>query len=317
MKGVSKFAMGVLALLTVSAGARRALACGACECEEQPLPIVGLIREVPLNLALPLRVLADEGAPRLERVSDGRTVGATVEKDAQAAVWYLKVDQDLDPGVDYRIVRDSGVEAAFTTGTVRDLGVPTLGEVSSKTGGNAGLCDVETGGLLQISGAHDDNSQFAVWLELELTVRGETVRRYTDYHFGVVTLGRSASGCFGTRELPAIESGQAYPGRVRLHDVADHASDWFSFVLMPGAEAPAGCGAPAGVGGSGGTNSQPDQPPSDNAGSPPQQDEHPDAAAARTSKGCGCAVADRRGGSGTEAVILVSALLAFRRRSRR
>jgi MYXO-CTERM domain-containing protein len=309
----------LLALAALCGWSRTAAACGACECQTEPRSIVNLIRSVPLNLEIPLRVVAQgEAAPRLERVSDGLPAPATVDLDAGGTVWWLKVDEDLKPNTEYRIVGGSG--AQFTTGTARDEQAPTLGGVSAMAGGNAGLCDVQVGGKLTLSGANDDNEQFAVWLELEIDVASTAQHIYLDYDSGSIRLGHSAMGCFGPSEVTGIAPDQGYPGRIRLHDAAGHASDWQTFAINVAAEEPGGCGTPSGSAGVAGMSPTLEEPTS--AGGA-DNDDSPGAAAAssgsktlRTSKGCGCALGAERG-SGLGGAGLLTLLLAFAARRRR
>ncbi|HKY38394.1 MAG TPA: hypothetical protein VJN18_20765 [Polyangiaceae bacterium] len=124
-------------------------ACGSCNCDDQPRPILNLIRGIPLNLEIPLRVLSEsETAPWLE-LTDGTNVPATVQRRTGANVWWLKVDEDLKPNTDYFIARDTGREAGFTTGNARDEEPPTLEGISVEGGGNEALCSNSVGGILQ------------------------------------------------------------------------------------------------------------------------------------------------------------------------
>ncbi len=301
-------ATGLLVALVLSAWGRPAAACGACVCDDQPRAIINLIRDVPLNLEVPLRAFdAAQAPPRLERVADGMVVPATVTRDPSGAVaWWLKVDQDLEPNTEYRL----DAVGQFTTGTTRDEQAPTFDEVGASAGGNGGLCDLEAGGQLTLSGANDGNAGFAVWVELEVEVNRGAQRVYTDYQFGSIRLGHSAMGCFGPTELAGISADQDYPGRVRLHDAAGNVSDWKTFVFTPTAEAPGGCGTPSGIAGAAGMGSGGNVANGAAAGS---ADADPD----RMSKGCGCALgAERQLGHGASALGLAS-LLLFGRRPRR
>ena len=316
---VGRLAAGLFATLASCVWARPAAACGACECAHEARPILNLIRDVPLNLELPLRVLsADEAPPRVERVADGTLAPATVEKDANGAnVWWLKVEQDLEPNREYRIMRDTGVDAQFTTGATRDVQAPTLEAASTLPGGNAALCDSEAGGQLTLTGATDDNQQFAVWVELEIDVGKQTQHRYLDYRFGNIGLGHSAMGCFGPSELSGIAAGQSYPGRVRLHDAGGNIGDWQSFVLPIAAEEMGGCGTPGGVAGGAGSSGQPTDPTEAGSGSePPHGAGAPSSGSdgELTSRGCGCALAAGSGADGGAWALGFATLLLLGRR---
>ena len=305
-----------LALATLAGSPTTASACGACVCEtSEPRNIINLIRGVALNLHVPLPVIEPgEDPPELVRVSDGMPVPATVELDDAGSVWWLKVDEDLQPNTEYRTTG-----AQFMTGTARDAQAPTLGEVTATPGGNGALCDVQVGDQLTLSDANDAGDNFAVWLEVELDVAGTAQRLYLPYEFGPIGLGQSQMSCFGTRELSGIAAGQGYPGRVRLHDAAGNLSDWRSFVLDMAEEAPGGCGTPVVSAGAAGM-----PPMNPDPGTAAASGEAPNGTAAassgsdaeRTSKGCGCALGAEQRGAGTSAVTLALTLLLAARRRR-
>lgn len=286
------------------------MACGACLCDEQGLPILNLIRDLPLNLSIPLSELSEaEAAPHLERVADDMIVPATVKHVAGGA-WLLLVDEDLEPNTEYRVVREAGVEAQFTTGTARDTQRPVLGEVTGVPGGNADLCDRSVGGQVKLTGA-DDGATFNVWVELEIDVNGTATILFTDYS-QEIRLGHSAMGCLGRKELPELGDGAGYPARVRLHDAAGNVSDWGTFIFRVVAEEPAGCGTPLPVAGTnsvagGGASNTGGTGATDAIGgtnSPPEDD------ATRTSKGCGCALGERHRDSFAGSALLACVLAA-------
>jgi hypothetical protein len=304
----------VLSLLASSVYSRPAAACGACVCGEEPRPILNLIRDLPLNLVIPLRVLDEaETAPHLERVADDVPVPARVER--MAGVWLLSVEQDLEPNSDYRVVRDAGVEAQFTTGSARDTQRPTLASVTSTAGGNGDLCEASVGGQVHLKGA-DDGAAFNVWVEVEVDING-TATLLSLYYDQDLQLGHSVMGCLGPNELPALDDGAQYPSRVRLRDAAGNTGDWQTFILDVVAEEPAGCGTPSPVAGTsstaGGGSANTGGTGALNAGgdtSEPNEGDNP----ARTSKGCGCALGQREHQSFAGIALLACALAAGVRR---
>lgn len=273
-------------------------------CDEEPRSIVNVVRDVPLNLQIPLRVLEEgEAAPRLERFSDGSEVPATVEQLSEpAGVWWLSVDEDLEPLTDYAIVREGGVEAVFKTGDARDEEPPRFDAISAQSGGNEALCGPSVGGVLTLSGAADPGESFNVWLELEVIADGRAQVVFTDYSNTShrLSVGASDSGCFGALTLPSLPPGAAYGIRARLHDAAGNVSELRSTELNPEASEPGGCGEPSGTAGAGGAGPEPE---------PPEPDVVPSA------KGGGCAVAERGGGSLSWVAAGVLVASAFWRRA--
>ncbi len=303
-----------MGLLVLAGWCRPAAACGACECETEPHAILNLIRDLPLNLEIPLLAVGNGKAPpRLEKVSDGTGVAATVTRvEGGGPYWRLKVARDLEPNTEYRIVGDVA-GGQFTTGAARDEVAPTLGGIATMPGGNGGLCSSSVGALLTLSDA-DDGASFNVWVELEIDVASTAHVRYLDYQFGSIPLGHSAMGCFGGSELPELTSGSGYPMRARLHDAAGNVGEWQNTILTVQAEEPGGCGMPtpsAGASGSPGSAN-----PGGGANGDPQDADGDDPA--RTSKGCGCSLSQREPDMWSGAALFGLALgLGARRRCSR
>ncbi len=300
-----------------STDARPAAACGACTCDDEPRAVINLVRGVPLNLQIPLRVVDEnEEAPWLERASDSARVAATVERlQSPADVWWLAVDADLEPNTDYRIVRGGGVDSAFTTGSEPDHEPPVLEAINARGGGNAALCGSSVGGVLTPSGATDGDT-FNVWLELEFLAGGPPHLAYVPYSHSTQTLplGSSEGGCFGPLELPPAAS-TGYVVGARLRDAAGNSSQLVTTTFTAEASEPGGCGSMGGTAGTSGLDSN------GNAGTggdvPPDGDSDGDGdAGQRTSKGCGCAVPAQRGVSGTMAALTLLGLMALRRQRR-
>jgi len=310
---------GVFALLALSAWSRPAAACGACICDSaSDAPnYLNPIRDLPLNLSIPIR-RSDEDVtpPRLERVSDGMVVATTLGR-AEQGPWLMTVDEFLEPNTEYRLVADRD-GAQFTTGTVVDKDPPILQGVSSTPGGNGGLCEQSVGAQLKLEGA-SDGASFAVWVELEIDMNGTSHSISTWYQNGRISLGHSSMGCFGGNELPELEGGVGYPSRIRLHDAGGNVSDWQTFILDVVAEQPGGCGTPtttagassvgggatASTSGTGATTAV-----AGNTSTPEDED------ATRTSKGCGCALGQRQSKSFAGAALLACVLAAGARRRR-
>jgi MYXO-CTERM domain-containing protein len=299
---------------------RPAAACGACTCDDQPRSIVNLVRGVPLNLQIPLRVLEEgEAAPWLER-ADGAMVSATVERRAAPSVWWLTVDRDLEPNTDYFITREAGVEAGFTTGSARDEAPPTLESISAKGGGNEALCSASVGGLITLSGASDDGESFNVWLELELISGGTPYLIFTDYLYAAqpLALGTSEMGCFGSLEVPGMVAGAGYALGAWLHDAAGNVSELRTSAFNAQASGPPGCGMPSD---SAGSSPVEPSPSAGSGGAAPASAGKPtltDTDAERTSKGCGCSVPGRPrepAAEGWLAALLLLGLAACRRRN--
>jgi hypothetical protein len=274
-------------------------ACGACVCsEEVPSSIVTLIRDVPVNLQVPLPVLAGESTePRIERVLDSAEVPSSVTRITGASdYWWLAVQADLEPETEYRIVRKSGVEAQFTTGVARDETAPRFDSVSSTAGGNADLCEASVGAQLAFSGVADPESRsFAVWAELELEDGPDTVRVFSPYGATAVRVGHSDSRCFGGTDITSLQAGN-YPTRARLRDAAGNASEWQELTLQVAAEEPGGCGMMGGAAGAGGSGFEP----------------RPDAAKVESS-GCGIGAGSSTPGGGWPALGVLAAVLGWRR----
>jgi len=271
---------------------------------------------LPLNLEIPLLVLGEGKAPpRLEKVSDGAEVAATVARvEGGGPYWSLKVARDLEPNTEYRILGDVA-GGQFTTGTARDELPPTLGGIATTPGGNGGLCDSSVGALLTLSGA-DDGASFNVWVELEVDVAGTANVRYLDYQSGGIRLGHSAMGCFGGAELPKLMPGSGYPMRARLRDAAGNVGEWQSTILAVLAEDPGGCGMPTASAGASGSGSAGSANPGGGASGDLQDADGDDPA--RTSKGCGCSLGKRESDVWWGAALfgLALGLGAGRRRSR-
>jgi hypothetical protein len=312
MRRVMMVAGVVLAALCASEPAK---ACGACLCdgpEALAQPLLPLIRDLPLNLALTLRKLDEETPPRLERVADGGVVPTRVEPDPTGMpFWKLVVERDLEPNTAYRVVRDSGVDAEFTTASARDEQAPTLATVTAQPGGNGGLCEPSLGAQVELAGA-EDGAAFAVWMELEADVDGTPQRLYRAYSFGPFGIGSSEMDCFGDASLSGIVEGATYHARLRLHDAADNVSEWQAFDLPIVAEEPAGCGGPSPSDGGASNAPESPEPPSPN----PDNPEPELATNEATSQSCGCSVPSSGASSFGAALALLGALLG-RARARR
>jgi hypothetical protein len=293
---------GVACSVAVCGWRGEAAACGACECADVPAPIVTLIRDVPLNLQVPLPILEGEAAePRIERVSDGVEVVSSATRLVGAAdYWWLAPQDDLEPSTEYRIIRGGGVEDQFTTGTARDEAAPRFEAVLPTAGGNAALCEASVGAQLAFSGVEDPASpSFTVWAEIEVEDGADTVRLFAAYGAGsTVRVGHSDAGCFGSTELPALTTAHTYPTRARLRDASGNASEWKQVALTVAAEQPGGCGMPS-DGDNGGSVSSPEA-------------EGANAAAQNQSASCGIG---RRAPSGSWlALTSLAVLLLCRRR---
>ena len=320
MNRVVRVLRGAFALLALSGWGRPAAACGACICDsasEAP-NYLNPIRDLPLNLTIPIRRWdADTAPPRLERVSDGMVVATKLGRTA-AGPWLLIVDGFLEPNTEYRLVAERD-GAQFTTGTQVDLEPPTLQAVKCTSGGNGGLCVQSVGAQLQLEGA-SDGASFAVWVELAIDMNGTTHPFFTSYQNGRISLGHSPMGCFGANELPELEDGASYPSRVRLVDAAANKSQWQAFTLSVAAEEPGGCGEPTTVagtdslGGTDATSAGGTGAATANGGtsSAPEDD------ASRTSKGCSCSLGqrERRSFAGAGLLACVLAAVALRRQLR-
>lgn len=307
---------GLASLVFASGWTKPASACGACECSDAPVSIVTLIRDVPLNLRIPLPVLEGETtAPRLERVSDLAEVpSSATQLEGALRYWWLAVETDLDPRTDYRIVRSGGVEAQFTTGTARDEAAPTFGSASSTAGGNADLCSESVGARLAFGEVEDAGSpSFTVWAEVEVTDGADALRLFAPYGpGGSIRVGHSGAGCFGSTEIGGLVHARTYPTRARLRDAAGNASEWEEVALTVAGERPGGCGTPSGGGDGGGAPSGAGASPA--GGSAGAVDESP--ATDRTSSGCEMTF---RGGHAPArslpSLVLLSGLLLCRRRA--
>lgn len=307
---MARFSVVVALMLSTLAAAPPASACGMCSCSEEGPELLALIRDLPLNLEVPLPVRNDgETPPRLERVTGALAVPATAERAVTGLpFWRLVPARDLEPNTEYRIVGDSGVEAQFTTGSARDEHAPTLASVSASPGGNAGVCGAALGSSIELAGA-EDGPAFAVWVEFEVDVDGLTQHVYRSYAFGALGLGHSELGCFGGSELVGLMDGVTYRARVRLHDAAGNSSEWLPFELPVAAEEPAGCGPAVGSGGAGGVSHEPEPgEPEPSSGAP----------ASRTSRGCGCSLPPSNDVPLASVLLLLAGLLGrVRQRSRR
>ncbi len=298
----------------------QARACGACLCDDQqhPRPLVNLVRSVPLNLQIPLHVLSEgEAAPWLERASDGAKVLATVERREALRVWWLEVDEDLEPNTDYFVMRDTGAEAGFTTGSARDEEPPVLEAISVVGGGNEGLCSSSSGGYLELSGASDAGDAFNAWLEIEVVMGQTPYLVYSDYSQRVA-FGSSPMRCFARLEIPGMVAGSGYPVGVSLHDAAGNVSQFKIAVFTALANEPASCGTPSETAGSGGSStSDPGgggtgATAADGNGNPASADPDDD----RTSKGCGCALPAQPEGLHCEASLAALLLIGLTARRR-
>lgn len=308
-------------MLALSAWTRPAAACGACLCDSgsEPVPIRNLIRDVPLNLSVPVRAASDpEAAPFLERVSDGLIV-PVVRTGGDDGYWWLSSEHDLEPNTEYRIV-SGGTVVQFTTGASPDYQSPSLQGFSVIPGGNGALCEPSVGARLTLLGAAD-GATFNVWVEVQVIVQfgaWTTLRIPYDQNIG---LGHSISGCLGATELPELVGGTTYPSRLRLHDAAGNASEWQTFNLEVMAEEPGGCGMPeptagtssmpgggSGAADAGGTDAGLE---SGGAGDALEGNVPP-----RTSKGCGCSFAQRGLGAWAGYLLFSSLLVAAGRRRR-
>jgi hypothetical protein len=273
-----------------------ARACGACLCDDQPRPLLSLVRGVPLNLQIPLRVAHEaEAAPWIERATDKTKVLATVERREAPGVWWLAVDQDLEPNTDYFIMRESGPEAGFTTGSARDEEPPELQGVSVVGGGNEALCSDSAGGYLELTGASDAGDTFNVWLEIEVVMGPAPYIVYSDYidTSQRVAFGSSTMSCFGPLEIPGMVAGNGYAVGVALHDAAGNVSQFQTAVFNAVANEPASCGTPSETAGSSGSSTSDPGGSGGSAAATPGgsgNQASPDPEGDRTSKGCGCAL---------------------------
>ncbi|GEM_PF-1643220 len=232
--------LGAFALLTASAPP--AFACGACECA-QVSELVSLVRGVPLNLDLMLSAHSGElMPPRLERVSDQSLIATAERMGAASGLWRLKPTAELAPNTEYRIMRTAGAVSQFTTGTSRDESAPTFEGVSTSPGGNGALCSPSVGAGLTLSGVADAGDN-PIWVEFEVQLPQGATNIFSNYVYGnSLRLGQTTMGCFGSNELAGITAGQSYSTRVRVHDVAGHASDWRTVFVSMAADVPGGCG---------------------------------------------------------------------------
>ncbi len=316
-------------MLAFGAYSSEAAACGACLCNDAgSQPLITLIRDVPVNLVMPLRVVDDaEEPPILERASDGMQVAATAARVEGQPYWMLRVAQDLEPSTEYRIVREAGVEQQFTTGSAPDTSAPLLDSVTVNPGGTGAECDTFTGARLAFAGV-SDGDRLDVWVEVEVDVMSTAQPLYGRYDFAELAFGHSEMGCVGDNETPWVEDGAQYPTRVRLHDLGGNTSEWQNLIVTIASTEPAGCGGPGvdpNVGGSGGsapmlfagasgTGADPNSDPSVDPNADPSDEG--DGHTPRTSKGCGCSVPGDSGTSSLGAALLAAVLLARRRRVR-
>lgn len=79
--------------------------------------------------------------------------------------------------------------------------------------------------LLGVAAAGDN----PIWVEFEVQLPQGANNIFSRYFDGdALRLGQTTMGCFGSNELAGITAGQSYSTRVRVHDIAGHASDWRS-----------------------------------------------------------------------------------------
>lgn len=194
----------------------------------------------PLNLELPLRAFPGEViAPRLERVADGAIIATTVVRLEILPYWWLGTVTDLSPNTEYRLVRADGSTTQFVTGKTRDNSSPTLDNVTVlPSEGNDKMCGESVGAQLALSGVADGRENAPMWVEIEAEVGVAARTVFAPYNpGGLLALGHSKMGCFGTSELPALAHGQVVSTRVRLHDASGNASAWQSLSVPMAADA--------------------------------------------------------------------------------
>lgn len=273
MKKIWGLGMVVGTLAAVSLlSARSAAACGACNCnDDRDEPLVVLTRDLPLNFQAPVPVLADSTASLVRR-SDSLEIPSRLEPIAGSKGYaLLKVEQDLEPNVEYALMSDGKVQQVFTTGASRDETAPTFSRVEVELGTNGGLCSQSVGARLQLRDVSDDSGGTARWVEIEVEIDGVVTTRFSALGFSGIPLGTSEMGCFGQTELPELQAGSSYAMRVRVHDVAGNISDWHDVAFEPTAEEPSGCGPTnAGAGSGSESDATPGSDSSSCAFSPPR-----------------------------------------------
>jgi hypothetical protein len=261
-------ALAAVSLLSV----RSAAACGACSCnDDRDDPLVVLTGDLPLNFQAPVPVLAGSTASLVRR-SDSLEIPSSLAPIAGSKGYaLLKVEQDLEPNVEYALMSDGKVQQVFTTGASRDETAPTFSRVEVELGTNGGLCTQSVGARLQLRDVSDDSGGTARWVEIEVEIDGVVTTRFSTLGFSGIALGTSEMGCFGQTELPELKAGSSYAMRVRLHDVAGNVSDWHDLAFEPTAEEPGGCGpSMAGAGAGSGSGTTPGGDSSSCAFSPPR-----------------------------------------------